>query len=168
MQFATFAIRAWRVFSMMLVFGGVVYSYTLFSADVGIHFDEQGKPDEFMHKSDIFYLLVGIILTNNVLIMALARQLLKLPGHLLPIPHQAEWAAQRDLLNEHLQNWFYALIAMINTLVALTVLVLATVNSEFKYKIYDFTWLFYLVIFSLLVIIVALPIRLSIKPKAEE
>ncbi|WP_428661063.1 hypothetical protein [Runella sp.] len=168
MKFTTLAIRIWRLCSMLAVFGTSIYSYSLFSNDVGVHFDALGKADEFMSKSDIFYIIVGLILVNNVLFPALGRQLTKLPSHLLPIPNQLEWAAQRDELNEHLLNWIYSLVAMINTIIAMTVFALATVNNEFTFKIGDFEGLFYLVVVLLLVIVLALPVRLMLKPKEEE
>jgi len=159
MKITTLAIRVWRMFSMIAVFGVSVYSYSLFSEDVGVHFDAAGKADEFIRKSEIFYIIVGLILMNNVLLMALGRQL---------IPNRIEWAEQRDELNEHLRNWIFCLVAMINTLVAMTVFALATVNNEFIYKIADFEGLFYLVVGLLLIILIALPIRLMIKPKLED
>lgn len=168
MKFTTLAIRTWRFFSMIAVFGASIYSYSLFGNDVGVHFDALGKADEFMSKSDIFYIIVGLILANNVLFTALGRQLIKLPSHLLPIPHQSEWTAQRDELNEHLLNWIYCLVAMINTIIAMTVFALATVNNEFTFKISDFEGLFYLVVLLLLIIVLALPARLMMKPKAED
>ncbi|MEZ4902722.1 MAG: hypothetical protein R2822_13700 [Spirosomataceae bacterium] len=168
MKISTFIFRVWRAFSMLAVFGVSIYSYSLFGADVGIHFDATGKADEFMRKSDVFYIIVGLILLNNVLLMALGQQLLKLPSHLLPIPNQSAWSLQRETLNEHLRNWLYGLIAMINTLIAMSVFALATVNNEFKYKIADFEGLLYLVVISLLLIIIALPIRLMIKPSSED
>ncbi|MDF7821102.1 hypothetical protein P1X15_25990 [Runella sp. MFBS21] len=168
MEIATFGIRAWRILSMIAVFGASIYSYSLFGADVGVHFDASGKPDEFMTKSDVFYILVALILINNVLLVAFGRQLLKLPSHMLPIPNQAEWSLEREKLNEHLQNWVYCLVALINTFIAMTVWALATVNNEFKYKIKDFEGLFYVVIASLLIVIISLPIRLMIKPQIEE
>lgn len=153
---------------MLAVFGASIYSYSLFSNDVGVHFDASGKADEFMSKSDVFYIIVGLILVNNVLFTALGRQFTKLPSHLLPIPQQAAWAAQRDEFNEHIINWIYCLVAMINTIIAMTVFALATVNNEFTFKIGDFEGLFYLVVVLLLVIVLALPVRLMLKPKAEE
>ena len=73
---------------MIAVFGVSVYSYSLFSEDVGVHFDAAGKADEFIRKSEIFYIIVGLILVNNVLLLALGRQLLKIPNELLPIPNR--------------------------------------------------------------------------------
>lgn len=165
-KISTFVIRIWRGLSVLLVFGLSVFSYTLFVEDVGIHFDQFGKADRFLRKSDIFYLVMGVILVNNVLLKWLGDRLLTLPSHLLPIPNQDFWAANRPALNEHLKNWFYCLIASINTVTALTMLALATVNSnQFKNGINDFNWLFYLTIGTLLLVLVALPLRLSAKPK---
>ncbi|MFN8349275.1 MAG: hypothetical protein U0X91_30015 [Spirosomataceae bacterium] len=168
MKITTFAIRVWRVFSMIAVFGVSVYSYSLFSEDVGVHFDAAGQADEFVRKSEIFYIIVGLILLNNTVLTALGRQLLKVPSHLLPIPNREVWAAQRDKLNEHFQNWIYCMVAMINTLIAMTVFALATVNNEFTYKISDFEGLFYLVVGLLIIVVAALPVRLLIKPAPEE
>lgn len=153
---------------MIAVFVVSVYSYSLFGEDVGIHFDAAGKADEYLRKSDVFYIIVGLILLNNVFLLSLGRQLLKIPSDRLPIPNQADWVQQREELNEHLQNWIYCLVAMINTLIGMTVFALATVNNEFKYKIADFGGLFYIVFFSLLIIVVSLPVRLLMKPKIEE
>ncbi|MCU0340421.1 MAG: hypothetical protein MUE30_11100 [Spirosomaceae bacterium] len=152
---------------MLAVFGVVVYSYSLFSEDVGVHFDAQGKADEFMHKSSIFYIIAGLILANNVLLLNLGKQLTKLPSHLLPIPHQQAWSSERDQLNEHLLNWVFCMVAMINTVIAMSVFALATVNNAFAHKIGDFEGLLYLVVISLIIILVALPVRLMIAPKVD-
>jgi len=168
MNVGTFAIKTWRIISILAVFVVSAYSYSLFTQDVGVHFDATGKADEFMQKSDIFYIIVALIVVNNVFLTALGRQLIKLPSHLMPIPNQADWAQERDQLNEHLQNWIFCLVALINTIVAMTVFALATVNNEFKFKIQDFEGLFYGVIALLLVVVFSLPIRLMIKPKIDD
>ncbi|HAO48440.1 MAG TPA: hypothetical protein DCR35_03550 [Runella sp.] len=145
-----------------------MYSYSLFGQEVGVHFNALGQADEFMLKSDIFYILVGLILTNNVLLLSVGRALLKLPSNVLPIPNQTLWAEHREELNEHIRNWIYSLVAMINTSIALTIFALATVNNEFKFKIGDFNGLLYLIVGFLLAIIVALPIRLMMKPSSND
>lgn len=153
---------------MITVFGASMYSYSLFGQEVGVHFNALGQADEFMLKSDIFYILVGLILTNNVLLLSVGRALLKLPSNVLPIPNQTLWAEHREELNEHIRNWIYSLVAMINTSIALTIFALATVNNEFKFKIGDFNGLLYLIVGFLLAIIVALPIRLMMKPSSND
>lgn len=166
MKITTFAIRAWRFLSLVLVLGAIGLSYTVLPDDVGVHFNAEGKPDEYLHKTDIFYLAVAIIIINNSLIMALGKKILSLPSHLLPIPNQTEWAAHREDFDEHLKNWFNCLIASINTILGFTLLALGTVNSnQFKYKIGDFNWLFYMTFAILFIVGISLPIRLLIKPK---
>ncbi len=168
MKITTFSIRAWRVLSMITVLGASLYSYSLFGQDVGVHFNAQGLADEFMLKSDIFYVVVGLILVNNVLLLSVGRSLLKIQSELLPIPNQQIWANHRDELKEHIQNWIYSLVAMINTSIALTIFVLATVNNEFKFKIGDFGGLLYMIVGFLLIIIIALPVRLMMKPSSDD
>lgn len=168
MKITTFAIRVWRVLSMITVFVASMYSYSLFGQEVGVHFNALGQADEFMLKSDIFYILVGLILTNNVLLLSVGRALLKLPSNVLPIPNQTLWAENREELNEHIRNWIYGLVAMINTSIALTIFALATVNNEFKFKIGDFNGLLYLIVGFLLAIVVALPVRLLMKPSSND
>lgn len=166
MKISTFVIKTWRFLSLVMVLAAVGLSYSVLPDDVGVHFNTEGKPDEYLHKSDIFYLAVAIIIVNNTLIMALGKKLLSLPSNLLPIPNQIEWAAHRDEFNEHLKNWFFCLIASINTILGFTLFALGTVNSnQFKYKIGEFGWLFYMTFAILFIVGISLPIRLLIKPK---
>jgi ABC-type glycerol-3-phosphate transport system permease component len=169
MKVSTFAIRVWRVFSMIVVLGAAAFSYSTFGDDVGVHFDSKGLADVFVHKSIIFYSAVAIILINNVVILNLSKQVSKLPKQFLPIPNQSEWIQVRDVLNEHFKNWFYCIIAAINTVLALTLFALGNVNStQFKYKLADYEWLIYMAVFMFLVIAIALPIRLMVKPQIDE
>ena len=168
MKISTFVIRVWRFLSMLLAVGAVGFSYLVLPTDVGVHFDSAGKADEFMSKNDIFYFAVAIVIVNNVLIMALAKKILTLPSHLLPIPNQTEWSAHREEFNMHLKSWFYCLIASINTIFGFMLLALGTVNSnQFKFKLSDFSWLFYMTIVMLLIVGIALPVRLMMKPNEE-
>jgi uncharacterized membrane protein len=165
MKVSTFAIKIWRVFSMAVVLIAAAFTYSVLPESVGVHFDTKGLPDVFMTKSVVFYTAVAIILVNNVVILNLSKQVLKLPNELLPIPNQAEWGQSRTLLNEHFKNWFYCIMAAVNTVLALAILALGNVNStQFKYKLADYEWLGYFAIVTFFLIVVALPIRLLIKP----
>jgi uncharacterized membrane protein len=165
MKISTFVIRIWRMISVAVVFGLSVFSYTLFPSEVAVHFDALGQADRFIQKSNVFYVVMGLILVNNVLLMAFSKRFLTLPTHLLPIPNQESWTLQREVLNEHLKNWFYCLMAAINTITGLGMLALASVNNkQFAYNIGNFDWIFYLAFAMLFLILVALPLRLFIKP----
>ena len=92
----------------------------------------------------------------------------QVPVSLLPIPNRLAWASHREELNEHLTNWLYCLVAAINTIVALSLFALATVNSnQFKQDVFSFAWLFYLGFGMLIAVFVALPIRLLRPPVPE-
>ncbi len=169
MKISTYSIKVWRFLSMALVIASAGFTYSILPDEVAVGFGPSGQPKDYMLKSNIFYIAVGIILVNNVLIMSLAKRLLKFPANLLPIPNQTDWTAHREALNEHLQNWFYCIVASINTILALTLFTIGTVNSnQFKYHLSDFGWLFYLTVFMLLAILISLPIRLLMKPRNED
>lgn len=135
---------------------------------VAVDFASSGDPENYVQKSTIFYIAAGLIIFNNVIIRAIAKQIDKVPISLLPVPHRRAWADHRELLNEHLTNFLFCLIAAINTIVALTLFALGTVNSnQFKQDIFSFAWLFYLGFGMLIAIFVALPIRLMRPPVPE-
>jgi uncharacterized membrane protein len=167
MKIGTFGIKIWHGLSMIGVLLVVAYGYSSLPADVGVHFGEDGKADEFILKSQIFYVLLGLLLANNVLLPALGRQFLNSSAAQLPIPNRAMWVANQDELNEHIQNWVKCLVAAINTVIGLTFSVLATVNNQFKLQISDFGGLFVVVVAMLVIVVLALPVRLLMKPTNE-
>lgn len=165
MKVTTFAIKVWRWFSVLLVVGALTWTYSLFPDMVAVGFASSGMPDYYLEKDLIFYVAMALIIFNNVIIMAMARQVAKVPLSLLPIPNRSAWAEHRDALNEHLINWLYCLVAAINTILALSLFALATVNSsQYNANIFSFAWLFYLGFGMLIVIFAALPIRMMRPP----
>ncbi|TDB68768.1 hypothetical protein [Arundinibacter roseus] len=168
MKVTTFAIKVWRWFSVVLVIGALAWTYSLLPDLVAVGYAASGMADHYVEKSTIFYIVMGLIIFNNVVIMATARQIPKVPAMMMPIPNRAAWAANRDVLNEHLTNWLLCLVAAINTILALSLFSLATVNSsQYKSDIFDFAWLFYLGFGMLTSIVLALPIRLMRAPAPE-
>jgi hypothetical protein len=165
MKVTTFGIKVWRWFSVLLIVGALVWTYSLLPDLVAVGFASSGMADYYLDKETIFYVATGLIIFNNVVIMAMARQVHKVPVSLLPIPNRKAWAQHRSELNEHLVNWLYCLVAAINTIMALSLFALATVNStQYNANIFSFAWLFYLGFGMLIVIFAALPIRLLRTP----
>jgi hypothetical protein len=165
MKVTTFGIKVWRWFSVLLIVGGLAWTYSLLPDLVAVDFAASGMADHYIEKETIFYVLMGLILFNNVVIMAMARQVSKVPASLLPIPRRKLWAQHRSELDEHLINWLYCVVAAINTIMALSLFALATVNSsQYTQDVFDFAWLFYLGFGMLILIFVALPIRLLWTP----
>ncbi len=168
MKVSTFSIKIWRWFSILLVVGGLGWTYSLLPDLVAVGFASSGIAENYVEKSTIFYIAAGLIIFNNVVIRAVAKQIVKVPISLLPVPNRRTWADHRELLDEHLTNFLFCLIAAINTIVALSLFALGTVNSnQFKQDIFSFAWLFYLGFGMLIAIFVALPIRLMRPPVPE-
>lgn len=165
MKVSTFGIKVWRLFSAVLVIGSLAWTYSLLPDLVAVDFAASGMADHYIEKSTVFYIAMGLIIVNNVAFMGMARQIAVIPTSMLPIPNKAAWADHREELNGHLTNWLYALVAAINTIVALSLFALATVNSaQYKSDIFDYAWLFYLGFGMLILIFVALPVRLMRAP----
>jgi hypothetical protein len=165
MKVTTFGIKVWRWFSVLLIVGGLAWTYSLLPDLVAVGFAASGMPDFYLEKDTIFYIATGLIIFNNVVIMAMARQVPKVPTSLLPVPNRKAWVDYRDQLNEHLVNWLYCLVATVNTIMALSLFALATVNStQYNANVFSFAWLFYLGLAMLIIIFAALPIRMMRGP----
>ncbi len=127
-------------------------------------FNSLGQATQYLDRETLFYVAVGIFLINNVLINSITRLIPKLPFSQLPVP--ALWATYRDELNAILVNWFYALMAAVNTILALSLMVLSFLNrSDFRVDWTTYGWLLPLSVAILVIVILALPIRvLLMKP----
>ena len=130
-------------------------------------FDDRGLAIQYIDRETVFYIAVAIFLINNTLINAVAQLFLRLPTARIPVPNQTVWAVHRPELNEVVTNWFYALMAAINTIVALALLVLSLLNrSDRSVQPSDYVWLLPLSTLMLISVLAALPIRLLMKPAA--
>ncbi len=168
MKVTTFAIKVWRWFSVLLIVGALAWTYSLLPDPVAVGFASSGMADFYLEKETIFYIAMALIVFNNVVIRAMARQLPKVPTSLLPIPNRKAWTDYRATLNEHLINWLNCLVAAINTIMALSLFALATLNStQYKADVFSFAWLFYLGLGTLIIIFAALPIRMMRAPVPE-
>lgn len=135
---------------------------------VAVGFASSGLAEHYLEKDTIFYIVMGLIIFNNVVIAAMARAIGKVPTSLLPIPNRRAWMEHREELDDHLTNWLYCLVAAINTIIALSLFALATINSnQFNQDVFSFAWLFYLGFGMLILIFVALPLRLLRPPVPE-
>ena len=148
--------------------GALAWTYSLLPDLVAVGFASSGLAEHYLEKDTIFYIVMGLIIFNNVVIAAMAKAISKVPVSLLPIPNRQVWTEHREELDEHLTNWLYCLVAAINTIVALSLFALATINStQFKQDVFSFAWLFYLGFAMLILIFVALPVRLLRPPVPE-
>ena len=146
----------------------LIYTYVSLEANVAVGFTPDSRPDVFIDRDYVFYGCVAIFLINNALINTLIKLFPKVPGTVLPIPNQLLWLEQRDQLNEIFRNWFYCLMACINTVMALSLYVLGQLNTQLgSASLSGHQWLLPVCAAIILIVIVSLPIRLAMKPVAE-
>ncbi len=153
---------------MLLVVGALGWTYATFSEMVAYRFGADGKPSDFLNKETVFYISMALLILNNVAIGTVAKQIHHVPVELLPIPHRSKWERNKPALFEILTNWLTSLIAAINTIIALSLFTLSTVNSPSRYDIFHFSWLSYLSIALLVVIMLAPPVFLMQAPESQD
>lgn len=166
MRVSSFFIRTWRLLSVIGLVFSLLNSYISYPGEVAVLFNSLGQATQYIDRETVFYGAVAIFLITNVLINSVARLIPKLPTDRIPVP--PVWANHRDELNEILVNWFYALMASINTILGLSLMVLSFLNrSDFRVDQYTYGWLLPLSVFMLGAVILALPIRLILmKPSS--
>ncbi|AKD58610.1 hypothetical protein [Spirosoma radiotolerans] len=165
MKVGTFFVRVWRMVSIAGFLLALFSSYISYPDAVAVRFDELNHPVQTLDREVIFYLAIGIFIINNTLLDLIARLFLKVPTAQIPIPNQATWAANRPQLNKVFKNWFNALMASVNTILGLGLLVLSFLNrSDRPIRAIEYAWLLPLSTAIILVVLVSLPIRLSMKP----
>ena len=158
-------MRIWRILSILGLLFALFNSYVSYPSDVAVRFDELDQPVQFISREALFYIAVAIFLINNTLVNAVARLFPRVPTAQVWIPNQQVWASHRPKLNEVVTNWFYALMASINTILALGLMVLSFLNrSARNIRAVDHVWLLPLSTAILITVLVALPIRLFMKP----
>ncbi len=168
MKATTFGVKVWRWMSMVFLIGALLWTYSVFPEMVAVDFASNGEAEMYVDKSYIFYIIVAIFVINNVVISRLAKQVPKMDASFLPIPNRKIWALHRTELNEHVTNWIYCLVAVINTITGFSLLGLATVNSEqYNLSVFDFSWIFYLGLVLMLVLF-ALPLRMFWTPVPDD
>lgn len=165
MKAGTFFVRVWRIMSIIGLLFALFNSYISYPNDVAVRFDELKQPIQTMNRETIFYIAVAMFLINNTLINTVAKLFLRLPTHQLLVPNQGAWVAHRPQLNELVRNWFYALTAAINTVLALGLFVLSLLNrGDRSMQPYDYAWLLPVSTVILIAVLVSLPVRLFLKP----
>ena len=165
MKASTFFVRVWRILSIVGLLFALFSSYVSYPGEVAVRFNDLNQPIQTVGRETIFYVAIAIFMINNTLINAMARLFLRLPTAQIPVPNQAVWASHRPKLNVVFANWFKALMAAINTILALALLVLSLLNrGDRSMQPYDYVWLLPVSTAILIIVLAALPIRLFMKP----
>ncbi|PWJ59520.1 hypothetical protein CLV98_102354 [Dyadobacter jejuensis] len=146
--------------SIVFLVGSLLWTYSVFPEMVAVDFSNTGVAELYIGKESIFYIVMGIFLVNNVLISRLTKQIPFIDAAYLPIPNRKAWAQNRPVLNELVANWLNALMGAINTITGVSLMAVATINSEqYKLDVFDFSWVFYLSV-ALMLLVFLLPLRM--------
>ncbi|GAB3703214.1 hypothetical protein GCM10027592_32950 [Spirosoma flavus] len=169
MKAGTFFIRAWRILSILGLLIALFSSYISYPDEVAVRFDDLKQPIQTVDREVIFYIAIGIFLLSNTLINVVARLFPRVPTPQIPVPNQSMWASHRTQLNEVFKNWFQALMAAINTILALGLLVLSLLNrSDRSMQSYDYAWLLPVSTAILVAVLLLLPVQLYMKPSTDD
>lgn len=169
MKTGTFFVRTWRILSILGLVIALFSSYVSYPDEVAVRFDALKQPIQTIDREVIFYIAIGIFLLSNTLINVVARLFPRVPTPQIPVPNQSVWARHRPQLNQVFKNWFQALMAAINTILALGLLVLSLLNrSDRSMQSYDYAWLLPLSTAILVAVLLALPVQLFMKPSTDD
>lgn len=165
MKAGPFFVRVWRLLSIVGFLFALFSSYISYPDQVVVRFDDLNHPLQTISRETIFYIAIGLFILNNTLVNLIARLFLRVPTDQIPMPNQAIWAAHRPKLNSIFKDWFSLLMSAINTILGLGLLVLSFVNrSDRPIRAIEYSWLLPLTTAILIIVLVSLPIRLSMKP----
>ena len=165
MNVGTFFVRTWRFLSIIGFLISLFSSYISFTEEVAVRFDDLNQPIQTMNRETIFYLAIAVFIVSNTFLTLLRKLFVRVPMAQLPVPNQAVWAAHRTQLNTIFAQWFSMLISAINTIMALGLFVLSSLNrGDRNMPPSDYIWLLPVSTVILIAVIVVLPIRLFRKP----
>lgn len=169
MKPSTVFIRAWRIMAILGFLISLFTSYISYPEEVAVRFDNASRAIQYINRETLFYVSVGIFLISLTSLGALSRMFPRVPSASLPIPNQSEWATYRSQLNTVFINWFYALTAAISTILALGLLVLSLLNrSDRPARFIDYAGLLPICTAIIIIVLAALPVRLFMKPSADD
>ena len=168
MRAGSFFVRTWRILSILGFVGLLLSSYISYPNEVAFRFNDAGQAVQYLSREVIFYVSIGIFILVYVLTDAVTRLFPKLPAEKIPNPNPTAWVGQRRKLVDVYVNWFYALAAAFNTILALGLTVLSFLNrSNISADSNDYGWLLPLSTAILAIVIISLPIRLMLNPPVD-
>lgn len=170
MRAGSFFVRTWRILSILGFVGLLISSYVSYPVDVAFRFNELGQAVQYVSREIIFYVSIGLFILIYVLTNAVARLFPKLPAERMPNPNPTAWQGHRQELAVIYVNWFYAIGAAFNTILALGLMVLSFLNNSSRTDAgaSDYAWLLPVSTAILGIVIVSLPVRLMMKPPVHD
>ena len=170
MRAGSFFVRTWRILSILGFTGLLISSYVSYPNEVAFRFNELGQAVQYVGRETVFYVSIALFILVYVVTNAVARLFPKLPAERIPNPNPTAWQGYRQELATIYVNWFYALAAAFNTILALGLMVLSFLNMSNRSAAgaSDYAWLLPVSTAILGIVIVSLPLRLMMKPPVDD
>ncbi|MEZ0607970.1 hypothetical protein ACAW74_05615 [Fibrella sp. WM1] len=170
MRAGSFFVRTWRILSILGFVGLLLSSYISYPIDVAFRFNEGGQAVQYFSRETVFYTSVALFILVYVVTNAVAKLFPKLPAEKIPNPNPVKWQGHRQELAAVYVDWFYALAAAFNTILALGLMVLSFLNNNNRTNVgaSDYAWLLPVSTAILGIVIVSLPVRLMMKPPVDD
>jgi len=159
MSIELFISRTWRYASMLAFALILLFTYRGLPDYTAVHFGANGRGDGFLPKDEIFYLFLAISMVVNILPIALAKMIDKLPDSSFSWIPNKKWLSNRKDLNAAIVNWLNFLPAFINTFLILVLRAILTLNDERTFNT-SYTYLLVVGLALTLAWVLYLPIKL--------
>ncbi len=167
MSISSVFFNFWRKASMPILVAALMLCYFNLPDNAAIHHNSSGDPDVYIDKQDFFYIALAVIIIFNFLLNLLRTSVQKVD--FVKLNPASIWANNAKNLNELLESWFNAFIAVANTYLAFVLLGLKRVNATLGQKLdFNYNWLLLAGLVLLMVLLFFLPIRLLFSNPSEK
>ena len=156
-------IRFFRSFSLLAFIIVLFFCYVSLPGEVAVHYNDNGSPDMFIDKSQLFYGLAIFIVVLNTAFMLLSNLVPSLPIRRIRLPSAQFWAEHRNSLLRILLNWIHSFVGMTNLFVMGCLIAVVLLNTSENAQITHYGWLLAVGAGLLLGWLVYVPLRLNRK-----
>ena len=132
-----------------------------------VHFGESGRGDGFLPKEEVFYLVSGVVIFINVLILLLAKNVEKIPNLSNLLFLSIFKSKGEQFVKATVVHWIHLLAAGINTYLIFVLRVLLLLNDDRTFG-QDFSYIIWLGYSLLILWVLYLPLRLIFSPDWKE
>ena len=162
MSIEFFIARSWRYVSLAALVFFLLWTYTGMPDAVAVHFDNQGVANGFLPKTQVFYVIMALVLVFNILPLMLIKPINQLPDAAISIlPIKKEWQQNREEFNESISNWLIVLPAIVNTIMLFSIKILGKLNDvQYHSTFSDYNWLAIFILVLFVIWIFYLPVKL--------
>lgn len=151
---------------MALVLLTLFYAHSLFPDTVGVHFTTDRIADWYFTRDTYFYIVMGIVVFQNMVLLGLASLITRLPVQSLPLPSKDFWISDMDhrvKARNILSRGFWILAICVNMIVLIIQLMVFDLNSSFFESPQPYLIYISVAILLLTLSLASIPLRLSMR-----